>query len=317
MIKKENLYKIGIGTWKIDYEHFENDIDALVYSHNKGENYLSLYMLYNNGEVVKQMRKFLDKIDREKVFINVNLEPTIKEIEDIEKQLDEYLKILDIKYVDNLQIHGSFVSEIPLVEVYKEIKRLVDIGKVRYIGISNVNLEQLKEISSLVRIDFFEGVYNLECKLYEDIGVLNYCKENDIKFICYQPLRRNRTARRNYPLLVELALKYNKTQNQIILNWIINRKNIMPLIKSTNIERIDENNESINFKMSDDDYNKLDDFRNTEFDNVKIDWDCNGGVTIDQLANQFEQISKINFNKYYVFWHIILKSNLWFTKFEI
>lgn len=247
-----------------------------------------MYMLYNNGEVVKQMRKFLDKIDREKVFINVNLEPTIKEIEDIEKQLDEYLKILDIKYVDNLQIHGSFVSEIPLVEVYKEIKRLVDIGKVRYIGISNVNLEQLKEISSLVRIDFFEGVYNLECKLYEDIGVLNYCKENDIKFICYQPLRRNRTARRNYPLLVELALKYNKTQNQIILNWIINRKNIMPLIKSTNIERIDENNESINFKMSDDDYNKLDDFRNTEFDNVKIDWDCNGGVTIDQLANQFE-----------------------------
>ena len=187
-----------------------------------------------------------------------------------------------------MQIHGSFVSEIPLVEVYKEIKRLVDIGKVRYIGISNVNLEQLKEISSLVRIDFFEGVYNLECKLYEDIGVLNYCKENDIKFICYQPLRRNRTARRNYPLLVELALKYNKTQNQIILNWIINRKNIMPLIKSTNIERIDENNESINFKMSDDDYNKLDDFRNTEFDNVKIDWDCNGGVTIDQLANQFE-----------------------------
>lgn len=288
MIKKENLYKIGIGTWKIDYEHFENDIDALVYSHNKGENYLSLYMLYNNGEVVKQMRKFLDKIDREKVFINVNLEPTIKEIEDIEKQLDEYLKILDIKYVDNLQIHGSFVSEIPLVEVYKEIKRLVDIGKVRYIGISNVNLEQLKEINSLVRIDFFEGVYNLECKLYEDIGVLNYCKENDIKFICYQPLRRNRTARRNYHLLVELALKYNKTQNQIILNWIINRKNIMPLIKSTNIERIDENNESINFKMSDDDYNKLDDFRNTEFDNVKIDWDCNGGVTIDQLANQFE-----------------------------
>ncbi len=87
---------------------------------------------------------------------------------------------------------------------------------------------------------------------------------------------------------MELALKYNKTQNQIILNWIINRKNIMPLIKSTNIERIDENNESINFKMSDDDYNKLDDFRNTEFDNVKIDWDCNGGVTIDQLANQFE-----------------------------
>lgn len=90
MLKKEDLYKIGIGTWKIDYENFENDINALVYS-------------YNNGEVVKQMKKFLEKIDRE--------------------------KILDIEYVDNLQIHGSFISKIPLVEVYKEIKRLVDMEK--------------------------------------------------------------------------------------------------------------------------------------------------------------------------------------------
>lgn len=140
----------------------------------------------------------------------------------------------------------------------------------------------------MVKIDFFEGVYNLECKLYEDIGVLDYCRENSIKFVCYQPLRRNRTAKRNYPLLIELAEKYNKTQNQIILNWIINKKDIMPLIKSTNIVRIDENNEAINFKMSADDYDRLDKFRNTEFDNVKIDWECNGGVTIDQLANKFE-----------------------------
>ena len=288
MVKKENLYKIGIGTWKINYENIESDIDALIHSYNKGENYLSLYMLYNNGEVVRQIKKFIDKIDREKIFISANLEPTIEKIEDVETQLNEYLKILNIKYVDNLQIHGSFVSKIPLTDVYQEIKRLVDVGKVKYIGISNVNLEQLKEINSTVKIDFFEGVYNLECKLYEDIGVLDYCNKNDIKFICYQPLRRNRTAKRNYPLLVQLAEKYNKTQNQIILNWIINEKNIMPLIKSTNIMRIDENIEAINFKMNSDDYDKLNKFRNMDFDNVKIDWECSGGVTIDQLANQFE-----------------------------
>ena len=62
----------------------------------------------------------------------------------------------------------------------------------------------------------------------------------------------------------------------------------MPLIKSTNIMRIDENIEAINFKMSSDDYDKLNKFRNMDFDNVKIDWECGGGVTIDQLANQFE-----------------------------
>ena len=37
-------------------------------------------------------KKFLDKIDRDKIFINANLEPTIEKVEDVEKQLDEYLK---------------------------------------------------------------------------------------------------------------------------------------------------------------------------------------------------------------------------------
>lgn len=287
-MNKEELFPIGIGTWKIDYENFNNDIDALVHSYNNGQNYLSLYMLYNNGEVVRQMKSFIDRVDREKLFINANLEPTIEKIEDVEKQLNEYLDILNISYVDSLQIHGNFVSKLPLVQVYKEIKRLADIGKVRYIGISNVNLEQLKEVSEEVKIDFFEGVYNLECKIYEDNKVLEYCKENGIQFICYQPLRRNRTAMRNYGVLVELAEKYNKTQNQIIINWIVKEKNILPLIKCTDINRINENLSAINFTMETADYKKLNEFRNKDFDNIEIDWYCKGGVTIDQLVNQFE-----------------------------
>ena len=162
------------------------------------------------------------------------------------------------------------------------------IGKVRYIGISNVKLEQLIEVNNITQIDFFEGVYNLECKIYEDNKVLKYCKENGIKFICYQALRRNRTAKRNYPILQELSKKYDKTQNQIILNWIIKEKNINPLIKSTNISRIDENINSLYFEMEKEDYKKLNEFRSKEFDNVQIDWCCKGGITIDQLANQFE-----------------------------
>lgn len=288
MVKKTDIFPIGIGTWKINYENFEDDRKALIHSYQKGQNYVSLYMLYNNGEVVKQMKHFIDDVGRENLFLNVNLEPTIIEVADIEKQLDEYLKILDIQYVDSLQLHSPIFSKIPLLDVYKEIERLVHIGKVSYIGISNVNLEELKEVHQIIKIDFFEGVYNLECKLYEDEGVLEYCKENDIQFICYQPLRRNRTAMRNYPILMELSEKYKKTQNQIILNWIIKEKNIIPLIKSTNINRIDQNYASIEFEMEQNDYDRLNQFRSKEFDEVSIDWNGTGGVTIDQLPNQFE-----------------------------
>ena len=49
--KKEENKEEKIIDKDILLDYFNNDIDALVYSHNKGQNYLSLYMLYNNGEV--------------------------------------------------------------------------------------------------------------------------------------------------------------------------------------------------------------------------------------------------------------------------
>ena len=88
---------------------------------------------------------------------------------------------------------------------------------------------------------------------------------------------------------MELSNKYSKTQNQILLNWIIKEKNMKPLIKCTNIERINQNIEAMNFEMEKEDYKRLNDFRNIEFDNVKIDWNATGEeISIDQLANQFE-----------------------------
>ncbi len=287
MVKKEEIFPIGIGTWKIDPENFDADLKALVHSYEMGQNYLSLYMLYNGGSVVRQMRKFVDIVGRENLFINANLEPTIEKQDDIESQLNEYLKILGVDYVDSLQLHSPFFTSLPLIDAYREIRRLVGMGKVHYIGISNANMEQLSRIEKEVKVDFFEGVYNLECKIYEDTGVIDYCHEYGKSFVAYQPLRRNRTAMRNYPVLVELAEEYHKTQNQVLLNWIIKEKKLVTLVKSTNIERIDENVGALDFEMDRTDYAKLNFFRSKEFDDIQVGWDGTG-VTIDQLANQFD-----------------------------
>ena len=123
---------------------------------------------------------------------------------------------MDIDYVDCLMLHSVIFTKLPLIETYKEMNRMIELGKAKSLGLSNSNLEQLKEINEQYPINIYEGVYNLECKLNEDIGITYYCKDNNIVFCAYQPLRRNRTANRNYPLLIELSNKYNKTQNQIL-----------------------------------------------------------------------------------------------------
>ncbi len=288
MIKLKNIFPLGIGTFRIDLNEKESSINALIESFNLGQNYIDTSYLYENGKVMAFIGEFIKKVGRDKLFITTKIEPTVEKITDIEEQLNKYLEIMNIDYVDCLMLHSVIFTKLPLIETYKEMNRMVELGKTKSLGLSNSNLEQLKEINEQYPISIYEGVYNLECKLNENIGIIDYCKDNNIIFCAYQPLRRNRTANRNYPLLVELSEKYNKTQNQIILNWIIKHKKLNILIKTTNSNRINENIDSLNFKMDMEDYNKLDLFRAEEFDNIVIDWEGKGGITIDQLANQFE-----------------------------
>ena len=285
---KNNIFKIGIGTWKIDPDNFENDLEALKFSFGLGQNYLPLSMLYNNGKVVEKMHKFIKLVGRENLFICANLERYVERIEDVETQLNQYLNMLELDYVDCFQIHTFAVCKIPMLDIYKEINRLVEIGKVKYIGVSNVNLEQLKQITNIVKIDFFEGVYNLDCKYYENSGLIEYCNNHDILFTAYQTLRRNKIAQKNYSFLVELADKYHKTQNQIMINWIVKEKGIIPLIKSTNISRIKENIAALDFEMEKTDYELLNEFQNEKINTIQINWNDESGITIDQLPNQNE-----------------------------
>ena len=85
-----------------------------------------------------------------------------------------------------------------------------------------------------------------------------------------------------------MSKKYNRTQNQIMINWIVKEKGIYPLIKSTNVNRIKENIESLDFDMDKEDYEILNKFQNEKINSIDINWDDESGITIDQLANQDE-----------------------------
>ena len=84
-----------------------------------------------------------------------------------------------------------------------------------------------------------------------------------------------------------MAQKYGKTQNQVLINWIVKHKQIGVLIKSSNKEHIKENISSLDFDMEEEDYKILDSFRSKEFDEVKVSFkNEEGKVRIDQLPNQ-------------------------------
>ena len=302
-MNKENIFPLAIGTYGLGADRSESWVDnnseliineeemkALIYSYEQGQNYIETSYIYAGGQTMKFISKFLKRVDRNKLFITVKIENFIEKVEDIEQQLDKYLNILGITYADSILLHTPKASKIPLKESYNELKRLVSIGKSRYISASNLNIVQLKMIVEELNINLFsfEGLYNLECKQNEDVGILDYCKEHNILFINYQPFRRNRTSNHNYPLLVELANKYGKTQNQILLNYYSKEKGLIPITKANKVEHIKLNLDALNFEMTKEDYERLNDFRCKEFDDLEVDWEDNGGIPIYKFANQVE-----------------------------
>lgn len=93
-----------------------------------------------------------------------------------------------------------------------------------------------------------------------------------MKNIIWRPLGRNKTLGCNWELLIELASKYNKTQSQIILNWICHL-GYAPMVLSLEQKHIDENIDSMNFAMSDADYQKMNDFRPPHYTPPPVRWD--------------------------------------------
>jgi diketogulonate reductase-like aldo/keto reductase len=254
MLTPATIFPLGIGTFRIDLEHQEETLKGFLVSYELGQNYFDISPKYEDGKVMHFMGTVFQQLPREHIFINCKISQEVHTKEEIDIYINTCLQAMNLDYLDCLEFHAPKYAKLPLLEAYQEMKRLQTTGKIRYLGISNTTLEQLKMLNETIGIDIFDGVYNLECKTYEDIGVLEYCKNHNITFVCYQPLRRNRTAQRNYPILTALAQNYHKTQNQILLNRIIKEKGLLPLVKTTNLERITENIASLDFTLEKADY---------------------------------------------------------------
>ncbi|MEK7168667.1 MAG: aldo/keto reductase [Patescibacteria group bacterium] len=174
-----------------------------------------------------------------------------------EREVLSVLKTFNTDYIDTFQFTSSVFYEFGFDRCVEFVNKMISKGIFRYTSITNENLDLLKKYHEFFKDKLIshEVGYNFEVRENEIEGTIPYANLNNIKTVIFQPLRRNRTAMRNWPLLVELAQKYGKSQNQIILAWLIS-KGFLPLTKSESIDHINEYIDVLNFELDAEDLNR-------------------------------------------------------------
>lgn len=295
------LSKMGMGTWGIGgfmepdpNNNDENQINTLVYTINKGVNYVETVYMYAKGKAVDLLSQAFRRsgAERENLFVTLSVyQRDAKTIQDIEGRVNDFLKTFGTDHIDSVQFTMGLVRDVGLDQIKILVDKLITNGKITFTSLTNSSPEFLKTYNEIFGSKLFahEGVFNFEVRENEKFGLTEYAKQNNILNVVFQSLRRNKTAARNWPLLVELSHKYNKTQNQIILNWIVS-KGFFPLVKSSTIKHIDENLASFDFQIEPDDLKRLNEFVIPGYLSPKIDWNENGdGIKIHQLPNVWDE----------------------------
>lgn len=230
----------GIGTFLLTPDEAEAScISALSCGHRLIDT-ANAYV--NERAVGRAMKK--SGLKREEIFLETKLWPSFYEQADA---VEKTLARLDTDYIDLLLIHqpaGNFAAGYKLMEkAYQE-------GKVRAIGLSNFNADQIKEILSVCEIK--PAVLQTEVHpYYQEEELKKFLSSEGIVIQAWYPLGHGDKALLEEPVFAGLCRKYNKSSAQIILRWHIQAGNIV-IPGSKNPAHIKDNFALFDFTLTED-----------------------------------------------------------------
>lgn len=168
------------------------------------------------------------------------------------ESVDRSLLNLKTDYIDTLLLHRPS----PLMdpdEVTRAVMHLVDEGKIKAFGVSNFKCNQYELLNeSLKREKSHISVNQVEVSPYQLENIedctLNRMQQHDVKVMAWSPLAGGEIFNENNPkstrileVIEQLASKYNVPASTIIYSWLLKLPaNVMPIVGSSKIERVDE-----------------------------------------------------------------------------
>jgi len=268
-IAGKQVHSIGIGTWNMgsrrdeqgeviaDLTQDESAIESLRYSLALGQNHIDTAELYGQGHTEELVGQVIHDIPRESLSVASKLWRTHYGRGQAVPAVQKTLERLQIQYLDLLYIHTPD-SEVPMAEYMSEMDAVVAAGLTKAIGVSNFNLEQLKEAQSLTKnkIVALQNRYNVVYKEAMPSDLLDYCQEQGIAVVAYRPLERGKVAENE--IVQKIAANHQATPAQVALAWLIQQENVMPIPKALHIEWVEDNFAASHLALAEEEIAQLD-----------------------------------------------------------
>jgi len=163
------------------------------------------------------------------------------------------LRRLEVDTIDLYQLH-AIDDDVPLEDSIGALVELQQEGKIRHIGVSNFNVEQLERARKLATVVSVQNRYNLGDREHE--AVVDYCTEHGIGFIPWYPLAAGKLVEREE--FVDIATKYEANAGQLALAWLLRRSPVMlPIPGTSSIAHLEENTRGRDIALTDDDFEAL------------------------------------------------------------
>ncbi len=183
-------------------------------------------------------------IPREELFITTKIWNTAQRIGNIEDAFNRSLERLGLDYIDLYLIQWPIPG--CSLETWQVMEKIYRSGRARSIGVSNFTEYDLKVL--MENSEIIPAVNQIEFHpLYNRTGLVDFCLQHDIAVQAYAPLAHGEYLSRD--ILTKLAEKYNRSEAQIGLRWILQHGcGVIP--KTVRIDRLLENSQIFDFDLS-------------------------------------------------------------------
>ncbi|APX72243.1 aldo/keto reductase [Companilactobacillus allii] len=252
---------IGMGTWRIgeDPSKGSAEIQTIQYGLNHGITLIDTAEMYGEGAAETLVGEAIKDFDRQKFQLVSKFYPYHATPKLIKNSLEHSLKRLQTDYLDLYLLHWR--GETPLAET---ISGLVDMKKAGYIkdfGVSNFDINDLKELYSVPNGDqckVNQNLYNIGSRGIE-YSILPWQKEHDISFMGYSPFGSDKNAYLHpQEIITDMANQKHITIFQLLLAWVIRNNDLLSIAKTSSLEHLKDNLGSIDVRFTDDELELLD-----------------------------------------------------------